>query len=184
MTHDVFISHLPQEREAARAICAALEQRGLACWLAPRDLGPGSDYGAGTAEAIGASRLFLLLFSGETDASSLALREAEQADQAGLPILAFRIADMAPAPKLHALVGEWLDALSPPLSAHVDYLGDRILQLLGRTRRGPLQLTVPPQPFPRRRPRHQWLPIALAGLGGVAAIALAAAWVSAGAAQP
>src|SRR5437868_1045022 len=102
MTHDVFISHLPEQRDVADAACAALEQRGLACWIAPRDLPPGRDYAASIAEAIGASRLFLLIFSAETNASAAALREVEQAG--AVPVLGFRIADVPPAPALQYLV--------------------------------------------------------------------------------
>ena len=183
MTHDVFISHAPADRDAADAACAALEQRGLGCWIAPRDLAPGRDYAETVAEAIRAARLILLVYSAETDGAPAIQREIEQAG--GLPVLGFRIADVAPAPALHFLVGEWLDALTPPLAPHLDYLGDRVLQLLGRTSRGPLMPTLPPRPLPPlpRRGPH-WLPIALAGLGGLAAIALAAAYVSSAGARP
>jgi hypothetical protein len=181
MTHEIFISHAPHDRDVADAACRALEARGLACWVAPRDLAPGRPHDEAIAEAIRAARLILLIFSAETEHAPTVQREIEQAG--GLPVLGFRVADVAPSPSLHFLVGEWLDALTPPIAPHFDYLGDRALQLLGRTTRGPLMPTLPPRPLPpaRRRGPH-WLPIALAGLGGLAAIALAAAWVSAGAA--
>ena len=174
MMHDVFISHLSEDGAVADAACASLERRGIACWIAPRDLIPGGEPG----EAIACSRLFLLIFTAGSNDSPRTQREVEQAAAASLPILGFRIADVAPAPALGFPIGEWLDALTPPIAPHLDFLGDRILQLLGRTRRGPLLPSLPPRPFPparRRGPR--WLPIALAGLGGLAAIALAAAYV-------
>jgi TIR domain-containing protein len=174
MTHDIFIAHLPQDRDLADAACAALERRGLGCWIAPRDLPRDLGHEAAVAAAIAGSRLFLLIFSADTNASALALREAEKASASGLPILALRIADIAPAPALGFLVGEWFDALVPPVASHLDALGDRAMQLLGAGP-GPLLPTLPPRPFPPRR-RNHWLPIALAGAAGVAAIALAAAY--------
>lgn len=186
MTHDVFISHMPHDRDVADAACASLEQRGFLCWIAPRDLPPGRDHGAAIAEAIHASRLLLLIVSADTGESLHARREVEQAGGIGLPVLAFRVADVAPAPALLFLIGEgqWLDALTPPIAPHLDHLGDRIASLLDEAGRGPLLPTLPPRPFPRAARSHPWLPIALAGLAGVAAIALAAFYVSPGGARP
>jgi hypothetical protein len=182
MTHDIFISHSSHDRDVADAACAALEQRGFRCWIAPRDMLPGQDYGEAIAAAIGASRLLLLIFSAETSESVQARREVEQAGGRGLPVLAFRIADIAPAPALQFLIGEgqWFDALTPPIAPHLDYLGDRIAALLDDAGRGPLQPTLPPRPFPKARRRtNYWLPVALAGVAGLAAVALAAAYVGA-----
>lgn len=183
MTHDVFISHSSHDRDVAVAACASLEQRGFRCWIAPRDMRPGQDYGEAIAAAIGSSRLLLLIFSAETNDSVRARREVEQASGHGMAVLAFRIADTTPAPALQFLIGEgqWLDALTPPVAPHLDFLGDRIGQLLDEAGGRPLQPTLPPRPFPpTRRKKHNWLPIALAGLIGLVAIALAAAYVSPG----
>lgn len=188
MTHDVFICHSSHDRDVADAACAALEQRGFRCWIAPRDILPGQDHDEAIVDAIGGARLLLLIFSAETNDSVRARREVEQAGGQGLPVLAFRIADMAPAPALLFLIGEgqWFDALTPPIAPHLDYLGDRVALLLDEAGRGPLQPTLPPRPFPKARRAYAWLPIALAGLAGLAAVALAAAYVApgGGAARP
>jgi hypothetical protein len=173
MTHDVFISHVSHDRDVADAACIALEQRGFRCWLAPRDLLPDSDHGAATAAAIGTSRVFLSIFSAAAAESSQARREAAQAEGQSVPIVAFRIADVEPA----LAAAHWVDALTPPIAPHLDYLGDTVAGLLEAARRGPLMATVPPGPFPYRRRFPNWLPIAMAGAAGVAAIALAAAYV-------
>lgn len=181
MMLDVFISHSSHDRDAADAACAALEQRGLRCWIAPRDVRPGEDYGEASADGIGRSRVMLLIYSAATGDSVQARRELERASGLGLPVLAFRITEVEPTPALSFLIGEgqWLDALTPPLAPHLDYLGDRIAQLLEGP--APLQPTMPPRPFPdERRRKHHWLPIALAGLAGIVAIALAATYVAPG----
>ena len=41
MSHDVFISYASQDKSTADAICNALEQKRIRCWIAPRDVLPG-----------------------------------------------------------------------------------------------------------------------------------------------
>ena len=63
MTHDVFISHSSKDRAVGEAACAALERAGHRCWIAPRDIMPGEDYGEAIVDGIRASRIFLLIVS-------------------------------------------------------------------------------------------------------------------------
>ena len=44
MAHSVFISYSHTDRETAEKVCAVLEQRGFGCWIAPRDVLPGSRF--------------------------------------------------------------------------------------------------------------------------------------------
>jgi hypothetical protein len=178
MTHDIFISHSSQDRDVADAACAALEQRGFRCWIAPRDILPGQDYGEAIVDAIRGSRLFLLIFSAATADSPQVKREVERAASQSLPIIPFRIADVQPARSLEYFISSahWLDALTPPIAPHLDYLGDTVAQLLDKGGPRPLMPTLPPRPFPRRRD-HGWIPIAATAAAGVGAIALAA-WVA------
>lgn len=69
MDHDVFISYSSQNMEAAQAICHVLEQNEIRCWMAPRNIPPGSDYGDVIDEAIKACKAVVVLFS-ETAATS------------------------------------------------------------------------------------------------------------------
>ena len=179
MTHDIFISHSSQDRDVADAACVALERRGFRCWIAPRDILPGQDYGEAIVDAIRGSRLFLLIFSAATADSPQVKREVERAASQGLSIIPFRIADVQPGKSLEYFISSahWLDALTPPIAPHLDYLGDTVAQLLDKDGPGPLMPTLPPRPLPRRRSRG-WMPIAVTAAAGVAAIALAAAWVT------
>ena len=43
--HKVFISHAAQDKTVADALCATLEFRNIPCWVAPRDVLPGQDWG-------------------------------------------------------------------------------------------------------------------------------------------
>ena len=79
MSHDVFISHSSADKRAADAACAVLEARGIKCWIAPRDLQPGSDWGESIIAAIEQSRIMLLLLSTQANSSPQIRREVERA---------------------------------------------------------------------------------------------------------
>jgi hypothetical protein len=51
-TPDVFISYASQDTAVANAIVEILEGNGLRCWIAPRDVVPGSHYADGIMSAI------------------------------------------------------------------------------------------------------------------------------------
>ena len=63
MNHDVFISYSSKNKTTALAICHVLEEHRIKCWMAPRDIPPGADYGDVIDEAIVNCRLFVLVFS-------------------------------------------------------------------------------------------------------------------------
>ena len=51
LAHDVFISYSSKDKPAADAACAVLESKGIRCWIAPRDIIPGADWGESIIEA-------------------------------------------------------------------------------------------------------------------------------------
>ncbi len=125
------------------------------------------------------SKVFLLILSGESAESTQIAREAERARRAGLGIVPLRIEPVEPGDGLnyHIAGAATVDALQPPLSAHLDQLTAIVGRMLEGGEGAPLRpLTMPPQPMKRAwRPRRGWLPIAVAGAVGVAAIAAVAA---------
>ena len=52
MNHDVFISYSSKEKSIADGVCHYLEANGVKCWMAPRDIPAGTDYGDLIDEAI------------------------------------------------------------------------------------------------------------------------------------
>ena len=52
MAHDVFISYSSKDKAIADAICATMEQAGVRCWIAPRDILPGMNWGASIVQAL------------------------------------------------------------------------------------------------------------------------------------
>ncbi|MGE0179775.1 MAG: TIR domain-containing protein [Sphingomonas sp.] len=187
MTHDVFISHSSKDRAIGDAACAALEKCGYRCWIAPRDILPGEDYGEAIVDAIRGSRIFLLVVSAASVASSQVRRETERAANAGSAIIPFRIEDVLPSKSLEFFISSahWLDAISRPIEPHLDYLCKVVERLLAEADGS----TVPPMPLramaapaaaapaataseARRLPAKPAIALAaiaaLAGVGGVA----------------
>jgi hypothetical protein len=96
MPHDVFISYSSLDKTAADAACAALEAAGIRCWIAPRDVTPGAEWGEAIIVAINECRVMILVFSANANNSPQIRREVERAVSKGLPIIPLRIQDIAP----------------------------------------------------------------------------------------
>lgn len=183
MPHDIFISYAAKDRAVAEAVCEAIERAGHLCWLADRDLPPGRRDDAAGVETIASCKVFLLILSAASAESAQVQCEAERAADGGLAIVPFRIEAVEPPAELALLIGAAprIDALTPPLGPHLDHLTATVGRLLdGGEGAPPRPLTAPPMPLPRLRgPAPSWLPIALAGLIGLIAIAIVAAAIGA-----
>ncbi|HEY4927224.1 MAG TPA: toll/interleukin-1 receptor domain-containing protein [Roseiarcus sp.] len=129
---DVFISHATSDKTIADAACAALEAAGIRCWIAPRDIMPGADWSAAIVEGLGLCRILVLVFSEHANQSDQVRNEVVQAAHNGLPIIPFRIEATAPTKSLAYFVSSlhWLDALTPPLEAHIGRLVETVRTLL------------------------------------------------------
>lgn len=95
MNHDVFISYSSRDKATALAICHVLEEHRIRCWMAPRDIPVGADYGDVIDEAIVACRLFVLVFSEPASLSQWVKGEVNLAFTEKKIILPYRI-DTAP----------------------------------------------------------------------------------------
>ena len=158
MAHDVFISYSAKDRTAADAVCAALESEGIRCWIAPRDILPGIDWSESIIEAIERARIFVLVFSAAANNSPQIHREVERAINRGVPILPLRIEDARPSRALEYFIGNvaWLDAMTPPLEAHLRRLASRIKMQLDRVEMPlgamPAEAAMPCAPAPPPMP--------------------------------
>ena len=132
MAHDVFVSYSHHDKPQADAVAATLEAKGIRCWIAPRDVIPGQEWGAAIVEAIRSSRVMVLVFSSHANASPQIRREVERAVNAETVLIPFRIEDVAPAQSLEFFLGtpHWLDALTPPLEAHLERLAAAVASFL------------------------------------------------------
>lgn len=150
MAHDVFISYSSKDKPTADAVCAALESRGIRCWIAPRDVLPGVPYARALVNALHESRIMALVFSSDANHSPQVLREVERAVSRGIPIIPLRIEDVVPSDEMEYYIAgrHWLDALTPPLEQHLLRLCDTVKLLLSR----PADSAAPERVEPAVRP--------------------------------
>ena len=130
--HDVFISYSSRDKPIADAVCASFEVKGIRCWVAPRDVLPGTNYPRAIIEAIEASRVMVLIFSSHSNTSPHVVRELTHAVSKGVIIVPFRIENIQPSKDMEYLIGipHWLDAMTPPLESHITVLGETVVTLL------------------------------------------------------
>ncbi len=111
---DVFVSYASQDASVAKSIVENLEQQGLRCWMAPRDVKPGTVYADAIVRAINESKALVLVLSAAAMASSHVGREVERAAAKKKQIIAFRL-DSAPlSPELEYFLSnsQWIDVVA------------------------------------------------------------------------
>jgi hypothetical protein len=139
MGTDAFISHASRDKNVADAMCARLEQRGIRCWIAPRDIRPGVSYGSAIIDAINDTRVMVVILSDGANVSRHVSKEVERAVSKGVVIIPFRIEDAKPTKDLEFFLSaeHWLDAMEPPIDHHFRRLGDVIEGFASRTKPAP-----------------------------------------------
>ena len=132
MPHDVFVSHSKDDRLTAYALCNKLESAGIRCWIGPRDVEPGVDWGAAIINAIGGCRVMVLIFSLKANSSRHVHREVQRAFDKDLTVIPFRVEDVEPTGTLEYYLSSvhWLDAITPPLEEHLEAVVRRVKALL------------------------------------------------------
>ncbi len=108
----IFISYASEQRETAEKVCAYLEAGGKTCWIAPRDIPAGSNYGEEIIKGIEGSDAFVLVFDKAANESQHVLREVERAVSKQLPIVVYRLDETVPSKSMEyfLLSIQWLDA--------------------------------------------------------------------------
>jgi hypothetical protein len=114
MSNHVFVSHSHEDSPAADLIVKALEERGVVCWVAPRDVPAGGSYAESIVNAIESASCFVLIYSQNSNVSSHVMREVERALKFGVNIVPVRFDDSTPSKSLDYLLAtvHWL-AIAP-----------------------------------------------------------------------
>lgn len=124
-------------------ICRAIEQRGVRCAIAPRDVPPGYHYPTWIGDAVQKASAFVIVVSRHSQVSKSVLAETEMAfSNDGCPIYPVRIEaidkrDLAPA--LHYLIGQRqiFDAIQPMRDSSLRRLSKSVARdVLGRSTGG------------------------------------------------
>jgi len=143
-THDVFISHSSKDKRAADAICHSLEENGIRCWIAPRDVNPGFEYAAEIIRGVKNCKVFLLIFSKDSNTSKPVAKEIESAFRYEKTVIPFRIdrVDMTEALEYYLSNLHWMDA----------YPNDNEFDLLVKAVRNALGVNVAVAPAREKQP--------------------------------
>jgi formylglycine-generating enzyme required for sulfatase activity len=107
-----FLSHASPDREAAQRLCRLLEEQGIGCWIAPRDVPPGADYGEAIIRAIEGTAATVLLLSAHANASIHVTHEVERAISKRRRLIPVRLEAVPPGPslELHLATAQWVEA--------------------------------------------------------------------------
>jgi hypothetical protein len=171
MTKRVFVSYSSPDSAKAEAIRKALENNGISCWIAPRDLSAGVQWGAGIVRAIEECEAVVVVFSAAANNSPQVAREMEIAVSKRRPLIPIRIADDQPTDDMQYFLGvsHWFNAYALPIESYLADIVGAVKNVLVRER-------SPWASLGRRMPKTKVGAIIWASAGAVA-LAMLVAWL-------
>ena len=110
-TPTAFISYASQDAAVANSLVEALEHHGVRCWIAPRDVIPGSLYADGIVRAINGASVFVVVLSAHAVGSAHVGKEIERASSKRRPIIAIHTdsGQLTPAFEYFLSESQWID---------------------------------------------------------------------------
>src|SRR5580765_7991211 len=128
----IFLSYSSQDKNFANATCNSLERESIRCWIAPRDITPGEDYGEAIINAISLCKIMVVIFTQNANESKFVKKEVERAVSKGAIVIPVRFQDILPTKSMEFFLSSahWLDAITPPVEEHLRKLATTIKQLL------------------------------------------------------
>ena len=133
MRKRIFISYSSNDLHIAERVCALLEAEGIECWIAPRDVLPGTIYAEEIIKAIEITDALVLICSRYTGDSVHVRSEVEHAFSNKKVIFPVRIEDVELGRALDYFLGSshWLVAWDVPLEVCVARLAESIRKVIG-----------------------------------------------------
>ena len=124
MAHDVFISYSSNDQKVVEGLSAYLEQNGVRCFVAYRDIPKGIVWAEAITNAIENCKLMIVVFSERFNMSKHVDREIEMCIEEGKPILTFKIenVDFKGVKKYYLKNINWVDAFPKPQ----EYFGEML----------------------------------------------------------
>ena len=181
----IFLSYSSKDKLVADAICSRLENQNIRCWIAPRDVKPGSDYSNQIADALEAATMMVMVFSSDSNNSRHVKSEIDRAFSLGKIIIPFRVENVELDKGLSYYLAKthWLDAVTKPLEQHIDRLATTIRQVsdTGEPERAPERVLPPPPPAQPAQSKTVWLVAVIAvvcGLVLIGSIGLLFLWLN------
>lgn len=136
MKYDVFISYSSKDSGVAFEVCAMLEEVGVICWIAPRNVSGGKSYAREIIEAITESQVVVFIFSSYSNCSSHVESEIDIAFNQEKIIIPFRIEEVNMSPELTYYINKkhHIDGIPEP-ALSFDILKDSVLNNIPRLQR-------------------------------------------------
>jgi len=127
---DVFVSYASQDAGVANSVVESLEQHGIRCWIAPRDVKPGAQYADAIVRAINEAKTLVLVLSQSSVRSSHVGREVERAASKHKQIVALKIDATSLTPALEYFLSEsqWIDVAALGMPGALSRLAESIAQ--------------------------------------------------------
>lgn len=150
MKYDVFISYSTSDQTIVNDLSSYIEQHGLRCFVAHRNIPQGLIWSKAISEALNNSRLMLVVFSKAYNDSRQGDKEIELACKMQMPILTFRLSnDVYSGAKMYYLNNaKSVDATIYPKAA----FGDVVLNTLRIINTHPAVEPTQPQAVPAPQP--------------------------------
>jgi hypothetical protein len=131
-TAPVFVSHASQDAAVANAVIENLEQHGIKCWIAAREVTPGSQYAGEIEGAINDTKVLVLVFSEHAVASPNVGREVERAASKRRRIIVLRTDAVALTRSFEYFLSDsqWIDVAALGMPAALTKLAQAVGQRL------------------------------------------------------
>ena len=132
MEHAIFISYASSDKAVADQLCTALEGAGYSCWIAPRDIEPGTNYPTAILNGLLQARAVVVIVSDAALASPHILSEVGHAFGDKKPIIPFRLstAQLPPNFDYFLSMSQWLDAHEGCTPENLAHLKEAVGQAL------------------------------------------------------
>lgn len=131
MKYDVFISYSTKDKAIADVVCNTLENNGIHCWIAPRNIQPGKPYAREIINGIASSKALLLIYTSNSNSAEHVINEVDAAFNAKKTIIPFLVEDVTMNPELVYYLARkhWLVAY-PNYKQKLGVLVDTICNIL------------------------------------------------------
>ena len=116
MAHDVFISYSAKDQKVIEGLSAYLEQNGIRCWVAYRDIPAGMDWAEYIPPAIENCKTVVYVHSSSANVSQEINKEIALCLKVQHPVIPFKIQDVdySNAKAYHLQTINWIDAFPSP----------------------------------------------------------------------
>ncbi len=140
---DIFISHASQNKDIADNLCGTFEASSASCWIAPRNIDPGRDYGEEIVRGIQDSTMFVVVFSAQANGSKHVLREVDLALSFDKIVVPIKIDASSPTGGMDYRLRtfQWVEAGGIPIPDRI--IGDTLTVLNAAKQRDSTQATTP-----------------------------------------